>query len=81
MSIKGRIFWQGSGWYASRIEGDSGMEVIMPLETAGGDRRWPSQSGELEARQKGLGTPFWLSEKPATIEIGGIENLVKDGHS
>ena len=35
MDIIGRISWSGPGWYASRIEGDSGKEVVMPLETAG----------------------------------------------
>ena len=75
-TITGRIFWSGSRWYASRIEGDSGMEVVMPLETAGNDRRWPSQSGMLEATQKGLGTPFWLDEKPTTVTIGGVEHTI-----
>lgn len=68
MELMGRIFWSGQGWYASRVEGDSGMEVIMPLETAGNDRRWPAESGAMEASQKGLGTPFWLDSMPDGFE-------------
>lgn len=65
MNINGRIFWNGPGWYASRVEGDSGMEAMMPLESRSDSQRIPSLRQSEEARQKGLGSPFYLSEAPA----------------
>ena len=67
-TIYGRIFWSGEGWYASRVEGDSGMEVMLPLECGSDSRRLPSQAQSEEARQKGLGSPFYLTEVPAGFE-------------
>ena len=67
-TIYGRIFWSGAGWYASRVEGDSGMEVMMPLECGSDSKRLPSQAQMEEAHQKGLGSPFYLTEVPAGFE-------------
>ena len=53
MELKGRIFWSGAGWYASRVEGDSGMEVMLPLECGSDSKRLPSQAQSEEAYQKG----------------------------
>lgn len=52
----------------SRVEGDSGMEVMMPLECGSDSKRLPSQAQSEEARQKGLGSPFYLTEVPAGFE-------------
>ena len=70
MMINGRIFWDGAGWYASRVEGDTGMEVVLPLECSSDSKRLPTQAQSEEARQKGLGSPFYLTEIPS-----GFENL------
>ena len=68
MELKGRFFWSGAGWYASRVEGDSGMEVMLPLECGSDSKRLPSQAQSEEAYQKGLGSPFYLTEVPAGFE-------------
>lgn len=67
--ITGRIFWTGEGWYASRVEGDSGMEVVLPLECGSDSKRLPSQAQSMEAYQKGLGSPFYLTEIPEGMEV------------
>lgn len=54
---KGRIFWDGPGLYASKIETDTNMEVFYKLD------------GNEEAWQMGLSTPFWLDSVPPNTEI------------
>ena len=68
MKLNGRIFWNGAGWYASRVEGDSGMEVMLPLECGSDSVNLPTQAQSEEARQKGLGSPFYLTGIPSGFE-------------
>ena len=44
------------------------MEVMLPLECGSDSKRLPSQAQSEEAYQKGLGSPFYLTEVPAGFE-------------